>query len=73
MAVLKMAVATTVSNLQSAFAAHTTGAAQGSCEETAGFFALFLFVMSEVKLLLCSVLTDLCLHRAESSGGKDRL
>lgn len=73
MAILKMAVATTVSNLQSAFAAHMTGMVQRSCEQAAGFLLIFFFFMSEVEILLYSVVTHLCLHRAESSGGKDRL
>lgn len=43
MAILKMAVATTVSNLQSAFAAHMTGMVQRSCEQAAGFLLFFFF------------------------------
>lgn len=57
MAVLKMVVATTANKLQSAFAAHATGAAQRSCEQTAGFLLIWVFT-SEVEILLYPVVAQ---------------
>lgn len=71
MAVWKMAVVTTASNLQSALLPTRQGRHKGAMSKQQAFCSFFFFKlwMSEVEILLYSVVTHLWPHGAESSGG----